>query len=213
MAGETDQTLLDAGDIIPSDAKVTSGAKSDTALTSSSSNAVTQKITKKAILALQNYWKKLIVIEADLAAYHATSWLPGGVISSTSDLEFPTVDNTTIACLESHLIAGLDLPPSKFLVSIINFLRCELVHLNPNAIVALNYFPYCVNVGLGLLLMLVCSGIFMVWPNMKSKSSLGSGCHCTTTAGRNTWMPHSRAARKVPPKSGSSLILTLNPSG
>jgi hypothetical protein len=55
MAGETDQTLLDAGDIIPSDAKVTSGAKSDTALTSSSSNAVTQKITKKAILALQNY--------------------------------------------------------------------------------------------------------------------------------------------------------------
>jgi hypothetical protein len=150
MAGETDQTLLDAGDIIPSDAKVTSGAKSDTALTSSSSNAVTQKITKKAILALQNYWKKLIVIEADLAAYHATSWLPGGVISSTSDLEFPTVDNTTIACLESHLIAGLDLPPSKFLVSIINFLRCELVHLNSNAIVALNYFSILCECWLGI---------------------------------------------------------------
>jgi hypothetical protein len=50
------------------------------------------------------------------------------------------VDNTPIIYFESHLIAGLGLPPSKFLVSILNFLRCELVHLNPNAIIALNYF-------------------------------------------------------------------------
>jgi hypothetical protein len=80
------------------------------------------------------------VTEADLAAYHAAGWLPGGVISFTYDLEFSTVDKTTIVCFESHLIAGFDLPPSKFLVSILNFLTCELVHLNPNAIHALSYF-------------------------------------------------------------------------
>jgi hypothetical protein len=50
------------------------------------------------------------------------------------------VDNITIVCFESHLISGLSLSPSKFLVSILNFLRCELVHLNSNAITALNCF-------------------------------------------------------------------------
>jgi hypothetical protein len=55
-------------------------------------------------------------------------------------LEFPTVDNTTIVYFESHMIAGFDLPPSKFLVSILNFLRFELVHLNPNATVVLSCF-------------------------------------------------------------------------
>jgi hypothetical protein len=55
-------------------------------------------------------------------------------------MEFPTVVNTTIVCFESHLIDGSGLPPSKFLVSILNFLRCELVHLNLNTITVLNCF-------------------------------------------------------------------------
>jgi hypothetical protein len=80
------------------------------------------------------------VAEADHAAYHTVGWLSGGVETSISDLDFPMVDDTTIVCIESHLIAGLGLTPSKFLVSILNFLRCELVHLNPNAITALNCF-------------------------------------------------------------------------
>jgi hypothetical protein len=54
-------------------------------------------------------------------------------------MEFLTVDNTTVVCFESHLVAG-HLPHSKFIISILNFLRCELVHLNPNAIAALSYF-------------------------------------------------------------------------
>jgi hypothetical protein len=49
------------------------------------------------------------------------------------------VDNTTIVYFESHLIVGLGLPPSKFL-SILNFLRCELVLLNLNAIAKLVCF-------------------------------------------------------------------------
>jgi hypothetical protein len=72
------------------------------------------------------------------------------VISSISDLEFPTVDNTTIICFESHLIVRLGLPPIKFLVSILNFLRCELVHLNPNAIAVLSCFTMMCECWLGI---------------------------------------------------------------
>jgi hypothetical protein len=89
---------------------------------------------------LYEYWKKLKVTEVDRAAYHVVGWLTGGVESSISNLEFPTVDNTTIVYFESHLVAWLGLPPSKFLVSILNFLRCELVHLNPNTITTLSCF-------------------------------------------------------------------------
>jgi hypothetical protein len=38
------------------------------------------------------------------------------------------------------LIAGLGLPLSKFLFAIMNFLGCELVHFNPNAIATLSCF-------------------------------------------------------------------------
>jgi hypothetical protein len=62
------------------------------------------------------------------------------VESFIPDLESPTVENTIVVCFESHRVAGLDLPPSKFLVSILNFLRCEPVHLNPNTIAALSCF-------------------------------------------------------------------------
>jgi hypothetical protein len=105
---------------------------------------------KKDIPTLQDYLKKSTVIEVDLFAYHATGWLPGGVISSTFDLEFLTVDNTTIVCFESHLIAGLGLSPSNFLVSILNFLRCESVHLNSNAIAALRCFTMLCECWLGI---------------------------------------------------------------
>jgi hypothetical protein len=50
------------------------------------------------------------------------------------------IDKTIIVCFESHLVAGLGLPPSKFLVSILNYLRSELVHLNPNVITVLSCF-------------------------------------------------------------------------
>jgi hypothetical protein len=140
------------------------------------------------------------------------SWLPGRVESSISDLEFPTVDNTTVVCFESHLIAGLGLPPSKFLISILNFLKCELVHLNLNAIIVLSYF---------IMLCECCLGIppdtslfyYFYAPVRYDKQVFSEiGLTLCTTAGNNTWMPLSRAARKAPPESGSLLIcrLTLN---
>jgi hypothetical protein len=60
------------------------------------------------------------------------------------------VDNNTIVCFESHHITGIDLPPSKFLISIMNFLRCELVHLNLNAIAALSCFTMLCECWLGV---------------------------------------------------------------
>jgi hypothetical protein len=50
------------------------------------------------------------------------------------------VDGSIVVCFKLHLVARLRLPPSKFLVAIISFLWCELVHLNLNAIAALSYF-------------------------------------------------------------------------
>jgi hypothetical protein len=67
-------------------------------------------------------------------------WLLGGLESFIPDLEFPMQDNTIVVCFQSHLAAGLGLPPSKFLVSILNFLKCKLVHLNLNVIATLSCF-------------------------------------------------------------------------
>jgi hypothetical protein len=50
------------------------------------------------------------------------------------------VDNSTVVYFESHLIAGLGLPSSKFFIAILNFLRGEIIHLNPNAITVLSCF-------------------------------------------------------------------------
>jgi hypothetical protein len=55
MAGETNQTLLAVGDAAASNAKAAFGVESDTAPPSSSSNAATQKITKKNVPMLQDY--------------------------------------------------------------------------------------------------------------------------------------------------------------
>jgi hypothetical protein len=69
---------------------------------SSSSNVAAEKIAKKGIPMLTGYWKKSTVTEVDCVAYHAVGWLSGVVESSILDLEFSTVDNTTIVFFESH---------------------------------------------------------------------------------------------------------------
>jgi hypothetical protein len=139
MTVESHQTLLVAGDAVANTMTI-SDAESDIAATSSSSNTAIEKMVKKDVPVLTDYWKKSTMTEADRSAYHNVGQLLGGVESFIPDLEFSTVDNTTVVCFKSHLVAGLGLPPSKFLISIMNFLRCELVHLNPNAIDALNCF-------------------------------------------------------------------------
>jgi hypothetical protein len=150
MAGETDWTLLATGYAIAANAKTVSCAESDTVVASTSSNVAAEKIEKKDVHVPIDYWKKSWVTETYRVAYHVVGWLPGGVESSISDLEFLTVDNSTVVCFESHLMAVLGLPPSTFLVSVPNFLRCELVHLNPNAITALSCFTMLCECWLGI---------------------------------------------------------------
>jgi hypothetical protein len=55
-------------------------------------------------------------------------------------VEYPTIDDNIVVCFESHLVVGLGLPPSKFLVAVMSHLGCELVHLNLNATAALSCF-------------------------------------------------------------------------
>jgi hypothetical protein len=67
------------------------------------------------------------VTEADRSAYRTAGWLYGGVESFVPNLEFSTVDNTTVVYFDSHLSAGLDLPPSKFLIFVLN--ECCVVRM------------------------------------------------------------------------------------
>jgi hypothetical protein len=65
-------------------------------------------------------------------------WLTEWWLESTvPTVEYSIVDGTTVVCFEPHLVAGLGLPPSKFLVAVMSHLGYELVHFNLNTITAL----------------------------------------------------------------------------
>jgi hypothetical protein len=71
-------------------------------------------------------------------------------MSIVPEVDFPTTHSSTMVCFESHLFARLGLPPSIYLVAIMNFLGCELVHFTPNAIAALTYFSMLCESWLGI---------------------------------------------------------------
>jgi hypothetical protein len=140
MASKVDQTLHVGGQGVVDDAKTISGAESDVQATSSSSNVVVEKMANKDTAILFDYWKKSTVTEANCSAYHTTGWLGDALESFLPEVDIPIVDNSSVVFFESHPVVGLGRPPSKFLFSIFNFLRCELVHQNQNAIVVFSYF-------------------------------------------------------------------------
>jgi hypothetical protein len=80
------------------------------------------------------------VKKEDISKVHEVGWLPSDLVCSPSCLDFLTIDHTNIVCFESHPMCGLGLPPRKFLVVILSYLSCELIHSNLNAIAALNCF-------------------------------------------------------------------------
>jgi hypothetical protein len=136
MAGEVDQTL-DATDTPAIDeGRNDSGAESNAPVTSSSMTLAVIKMADNKVPNMADYWKKSTITEVDRQAYHDFSWLTSNLMSIVPEVDVPI----TVVCFESHLIAGLSLPPSKFLVAIMNFLGYELVHFNPNAITALRCF-------------------------------------------------------------------------
>jgi hypothetical protein len=79
-------------------------------------------MAENKILNLYEYWKAPIVDEKYITNFHATGWLLGSLLCTPTTLEFPTIDHTNIVCFELHLMCGLGLLPSKFLVAILNYL-------------------------------------------------------------------------------------------
>jgi hypothetical protein len=213
MAGEIDQTLHVTGDAIIDKTKTASREESGFPTTSSSSNAAVEKMANKTTPTLSNYWKKLTVTEVDHSAYHTVGWLGSGLQSFIPEVDVPTVDNSIVVCFECHLVAGLGLLLSKFLVVILNFLGCELVHLNPNAIATLSCFTMLCECWLR-----TSPGTSLFWyfyyPTRYDKtvfSGIGLSLH------RHRWKEYLdatfKAAGKVLSESGFLLICTFSPNG
>jgi hypothetical protein len=99
---------------------------------------------------LTDFFKKTTVNEDDRRAYHDRGWLTGNLVSFIPEVYVPTVEGSTIIFFESQLAAGMGLPPSKFLSSIMNHLGCSLVHLNTNAVLALSSFVLLCECWLGI---------------------------------------------------------------
>jgi hypothetical protein len=116
-----------------------SEAENITAMASSPTNGASL-MAKGEIPELSDFFKKTSIIDDECQAYHERGWLTGNVISSIPEVDVPIVEGSTVVCFESHLVAGLGLSPSRFLVTIMGYLNCELFHYNPNAISALSTF-------------------------------------------------------------------------
>jgi hypothetical protein len=116
-----------------------SGAESVAAMASSPTHGATL-MGKGKILELSDFFKKTSVTDGEHQAYHEHGWLTSNIISSIPEVDVPTIEDSTAICFESHLVAGLGLPPSKLLVTIMGYLNCEVFHFNPNAILALSTF-------------------------------------------------------------------------
>jgi hypothetical protein len=185
MAGTTVHapTALVAASASADDSGHDSGAESAAMAASSPTRGATRMATGE-ILELTDFIKKTTVTEDDQRAYHDRGWLTGNLVSFIPEVDVPTVEGSTIICFESQLAAGVGLPPSKFLSSIMNYLECSLVHLNSNAISALSSFVMLCECWLGI--PLTFSGSIILLPDTPRQSSAGSTFLCDTTAGMNT---------------------------
>jgi hypothetical protein len=131
------------------DTRNDSGVESIGATTSSPTRGAAL-MAKGEIPELLDFIKKTSVTDGERQAYHECGYLTGNLISSIPEVDIPTVEVSTAICIESHLIAGLGLPPSKFLVTIMGYLNYELFHFNSKAISALNTFVMLCECWLGI---------------------------------------------------------------
>jgi hypothetical protein len=115
-------------------------AESAVMVASSSPTRGATRMAEGEIFELTDFFKKTTVIEDDRRVYHDHGWLTGNLVSFIPEVDVPTIEGSTILCFESQLAAGIGLPASKFLSSIMNYLGCSLVHLNAIAILALSSF-------------------------------------------------------------------------
>jgi hypothetical protein len=150
MASEVDQNPPVITEPATDGNKSDSGMESDASATSSSATLAAIKMADNHIPKITDFWKISNVSETNHQAYHNLGWLTGNLISSISEVDVPTTHGSIVICFESHLVVGLGLPPSKFLVAIMNFLGCELVHFNLNTITTLSCFTMLCECWLGI---------------------------------------------------------------
>jgi hypothetical protein len=127
-----------------------SGVKSAAMATSSSLTRGVTRMVKGEIPEVTDFFKKMIVTKDDRQAYHDRGWLTDNLVSFIPEVDVPTIKGSIILCFESQLAAGIGLPPSKFLSSIMNYLGCSLVHFNSNAISTLSSFAMLCECWLGI---------------------------------------------------------------
>jgi hypothetical protein len=160
-----------------------SGAESVVMTTSSSRTRGATKMADEEILELMDFFKKMIVTKDDHKAYHDCVWLAGNCLSFIPEVDDPTVEGSTILCFESQLVAGLGLPPSKFLSNITNYLGCSLIHLNPNIISALSNFVMLCEWWLGIPPATSLFWYFTLLPDTPRLSLVGSAFPCNASQG------------------------------
>jgi hypothetical protein len=98
-----------------------SGAESIAIMTSSPTRGAAL-MAKGEIPELFDFFKKTPVTDEEHHAYHNRGCLLGNIISTIPEY-IPTIEGSTIVCFESHLVAGLVLPPRKFLITIMGYLN------------------------------------------------------------------------------------------
>jgi hypothetical protein len=82
------------------DSGYNSAMESATMATSSSPTRGVIKMDDGEILELTDFFKKTIVTEADLKAYHDLGWLSGNLISFIPEVDVPIVEGSTVLCFE-----------------------------------------------------------------------------------------------------------------
>jgi hypothetical protein len=127
-----------------------SGSESATMTASSSPTYGFALMADGKIPEMSDFFKKTTIMDDKRQGYHDLGWLTGNLLSSILEVDVPTVDGSIVLYFESDLVAGLGLPPSKFLISIMNFLGYSLVHFNPNALAALSSFNILCECWLGI---------------------------------------------------------------
>jgi hypothetical protein len=150
MATETTHDLHITDKPACDEAQSDSRAESAALATSSSPTLAATKMMDRKVPEMSNVFKKITVTEEERRAYHRFGWLTGDLISMISEVDVPTIHDSTIVCFESYLVARLGLQLSKFLSATTNFLGCELVHFNPNVIADLSFFAMLCECWLGI---------------------------------------------------------------
>jgi hypothetical protein len=127
-------------DPLLNDVENDSGAESTTLTTSEFPTHDALIMAKGEIPVLMDFFKKSTISNAESKSFHDLGWLTGNLISSVPEVDIPTVDGSIVLYFESHLLAELGLPPSKFLSCIMSFLGCASYHFNANALAAISTF-------------------------------------------------------------------------